>query len=137
MIEDFRRQFFPNTEPHTLTLEITSDDWAALCQIIEENEWERDEGLRYILAAGRAYLQTSAEMAHPDDPEADRVPEPQKSQREMIDMRGQLAVMKYRAFHYMQAVRILEMKLNASEVETDLLRKANEKLRQKLSEQQR
>jgi len=44
--------------------------------------------------------------------------------------------MKHRAFHYMQAVRILEMKLNASEVKTDLLRKANEKLRQKLSEQQ-
>jgi hypothetical protein len=63
MIEDFRRQFFPNAEPHTLTLEITSDDWAALWQIIEENDWERDEGLRYILAAGKAYVQTNAEMA--------------------------------------------------------------------------
>jgi hypothetical protein len=51
-------------------------------------------------------------------------------------MRGQLAVMKYRAFHYMQAVRILEMQLNACKAESNLLRQANEKLRQQLSGQQ-
>jgi hypothetical protein len=136
MIEDFRRQFFPNTEHHTLTFDVTSDDWAALCQVIEENEWERDDGLRYILGAGRAYVQTTAEMAHLDNPDVDRTAEMRKSQREMIDMGAQLAVMKYRAFHYMEAVRILEMKLNACKAESNLLRQANEKLRQKLSEQQ-
>ncbi|MGQ9834258.1 MAG: hypothetical protein ACUVRJ_10795 [Candidatus Villigracilaceae bacterium] len=135
MIDDFRRQFFPNTEPHTLTLEITSDDWAALCQVIEENEWDRDEGLRYILAAGMAYVQTDAE-AGLSDPQPDRAPELPKVQREMVDMRGQLAVMKYRAFHFMQAVQILEMQVNACEVEKNLLRQANEKLRQKLADQQ-
>jgi hypothetical protein len=135
MTEDFRRQFFPNTEHHTLTLDMTSDDWAALRQIIEENEWERDEGLRYILAAGRAYVQVSAETARLEHPDADRAVGMQKFQQELIDMRSQLAVMKYRAFHFMQAVRLLEMKLNACETENNLLRQANEKLRRRLSEQ--
>jgi hypothetical protein len=88
MIEDFRRQFFPNTEHYTLTLEITSDDWAALCQVIEENEWERDEGLRYILAAGRAYVQVNAEITSSDRSDGDRTGEMQKLKQEMIDMRG-------------------------------------------------
>jgi hypothetical protein len=137
MIEDFRRQFFPNTEHHTLTLEITSDDWTVLCQIIEENEWVQDEGLRYILAAGRTYVQVNAAMAQLESPDVDRTDEMQKFQQELIDMHSQLAVLKFRAFHFMQAVQVLEMKLNACEVEKKLLRQANEKLRQQLSDQKR
>lgn len=38
MIEDFRSQFFPNTEPYTLSVDITSDDWATLRQIVKNNE---------------------------------------------------------------------------------------------------
>jgi len=133
MIEDFRHDFFPNTERYTLTLEIPSDEWEALQQIIAENEWERDEGLRYILAAGRAYLRMEAVTEHLEHPDVDREHELQKWQREYINMGAQLAVMKYRTFHFMEAVRVLEMKLNAYEVEISLLRQANEKLRQKLS----
>lgn len=131
-VEDFRLQFFPKTEPYTLTLEITSEEWAGLHQVIEENGWEQDNGLRYILAAGRAYIQTAALAASPDDPSTgERVNDLQRFQREMVEMRSQLAVMKYRAFYFMQAVQLLEMKLNACESQKNLLRQANERLRQK------
>lgn len=136
MIEDFRSQFFSNTEPHTLTLTITSDDWATLSQIIEENEWEHDEGLRFILAAGGAYVQMSSGSDTSDGSSADRTGDVQQYQREVIDMRAQLAVMKYRAFQFMQAVHLLELKLNACEAEKALLQQANERLRQQLSDQQ-
>ncbi len=133
MIEDFRRDFFPNTQRHTLTLEITSNEWEALQQVIAENEWEHDEGLRYILAAGRTYLQTEAALSPGERSGAAEEARLQKFQREYISMGAQLAVMKYRAFHFMQAVQLLEMKLKAYEVELSQLRQANEKLRQKLS----
>ncbi|MBN1451623.1 MAG: hypothetical protein JW963_11460 [Anaerolineales bacterium] len=131
-VEDFRNQFFADTERRTLTLDITSEDWAGLCQVIEENEWEQDEGLRYILAAGRAYIQTAALVTSPDDLSADeRAGGLQRFQREIVEMRSQFAVMRYRAFYFMQAVQLLEMKLNACESQKNLLRQANERLRQK------
>jgi hypothetical protein len=43
---------------------------------------------------------------------------------------GAPAVMKYCAFQFMQAVHLLELKLNACEAEKTLLQQANERLRQ-------
>jgi len=74
VFERFRRDFFPDAERHTLSVEILSEDWQALQALFAENEWQADDGLRFTLAAGRAYLEALArltELQHPDTDLAD------------------------------------------------------------------
>ncbi len=127
MIEDFRQRFFSDTQHHTLTVEITSDEWKALRDIIEQNGWEEADGLRFILATGKTYLQAAGETT-------ERESMAHVSQQVWNDTNAQLAVMKYRAFHFMEAARLLEMKLHALEEELKTLRQANERLRAKQNE---
>jgi hypothetical protein len=131
-LEQFRRDFFPNTERHTLTFDILSDDWEALQRLFAENEWEPDEGLRHTLAAGLAYLQGQARLAELNHPQADLAAEVHRLQRERMTVESRYAVMKFRAFSFMQAVKIMEMKLNACRSELEGLRSVNEQLRQRL-----
>lgn len=44
------------------------------------------------------------------------------------------AVMKFRAFNFMQAVKLMEMKLNACRSELEGLRTVNAQLRQRLEQ---
>jgi len=103
MTDNFRREFFPNTERHALTFDITSDDWDALQQVLAENEWERDEGLRQLLAAGIAYAQGQAQLAALDHPDADLAAEVRRLQGERMRVESRYAVMKFRAFNFITA----------------------------------
>lgn len=129
MFDDFQREFFPKTERHTLTFDVTSDDWGTIQHILTENEWERDDGLRHLLAAGIAYAQGRAQLAALNHPDADLAAEVRRLQAERMQVESRYAVMKFRAFNFMQAAKVLEMKLNACRSEIELLRKANEDLR--------
>jgi hypothetical protein len=132
MIDQFRQDFFPNTETHTLTFDILSDDWEALQRLFAENEWAPDDGLRYMLAAGRVYLEGQARLAELSHPQADLAAEVHRLQSERMTVESRYAVMKFRAFSFMQAVNIMEMKLNACRSEAEALQRANELLRQQL-----
>ncbi len=131
-LEQFRHDFFPNTEKHTLTFDILSDDWEALRKFFTENEWEPDDGLRYVLAAGLAFLQGQARLAELNHPQADLAAEVHRLQSERMTVESRYAVMKFRAFTFRQAVKLLEMKLNACRSEMEGLRSVNEQLREQL-----
>jgi hypothetical protein len=124
MVDDFKRDFFPETERHTLSFDITSDDWRTLQATIVENGWETDDGLRYLLAAGLAYAQGQARMAALNHPDADLAAEVKQLWTERMQTESRYAVMKFRAFSFMQAVKLLEMKLNACHAELESVRQA-------------
>lgn len=126
------RDFFPNTESHTLTFEITSDDWELLQRVIAEHEWERDDGLRYFLAAGLAYVQGQTQLAALGHADADLAAEVRRLQGGRMAVESRYAVMKFRAFNFMQAAKILEIKLNGCRSELAALRQANAGLRERL-----
>lgn len=132
MFDDFEREFFPKTERHTLSFEITSDDWKVIRQIVAENEWELDDGLRHLLAAGIAFAQGRAQLAALNHPDADLAAEARRLQQERMSVESRYAVMKFRTFNFMQAGKVLEMQLNSCRAENETLRQANEKLRQQL-----
>ncbi len=132
MLDQFRRDFFPDTERHTLQLDITSDDWKTIQKIAAENGWELDDGLRHLLALGIAYAQGQAQLAALDHPDTDLAAEVRRLQRERMSVESRYAVMKFRAFSFMQAAQLMEMKLNACKQEVENLRRANELLRQQL-----
>ena len=132
MLDQFRRDFFPDTARHTLKLDITSDDWETIQKIAAENGWELDDGLRHLLALGIAYAQGKAQLAALDGSEADLAAEVRRLQSERMSVESRYAVMKFRAFSFMQATQLMEMKLNACKQEAENLRRANELLRQQL-----
>ncbi len=150
-LERFQRDFFPDTERHTLSFEILSDDWQALQQLFAANGWTVEDGLRYALAAGQAYIEGTAQLAELEHPAADpspgspvRAPQVQagqalaaevaRLQRERMQVESRYAVMKFRAYSFMQAAQLLEMKLNACRAELDNLRIRNEQMRQQLDQ---
>jgi hypothetical protein len=130
MLDQFQHEFFPHTEQHTVTFEVTSDDWAAVQQAIAENEWGEADGLRFLLAAGVAFAQGQARLAALNHPDADLAEEVRRLQTERMQVESRYAVMKFRAFTFMQAAKLLEMKLNACQGERERLRQANLDLRQ-------
>ena len=71
MTEQFQKDFFPETRTQVLTLEILTDDWAALQQQFRDNQWETADGLRYTLAAGLAHLQAEVRLSELNHPQAD------------------------------------------------------------------
>lgn len=124
MVDDFKRDFFPETERHTLSFDIASDDWRNIQATIAENGWETDDGLRYLLAAGLAYAQGQARLAALSHPNADLAAEVRQLWAERMQTESRYAVMKFRAFSFMQAVKLLEMKLNACRAELESVRQA-------------
>ncbi|MBI3763860.1 MAG: hypothetical protein HY260_18605 [Chloroflexi bacterium] len=92
MFDDFEREFFPKTERQTLSFEITSDDWNAIRQIVAENEWELDDGLRHLLAAGIAFAQGRAQLAALNHPDADLAAEARRLQQERMSVESRYAV---------------------------------------------
>jgi len=124
MLDDFKRDFFPDTERYTLSFDITSDDWRAIQEAIAENAWETDDGLRYLLAAGLAYVQGKERLVGLNHPDADLAAEVKQLWAERMRIESRYAVMRFRAFSFMQAVKLLEIKLNACRAELDNLRQA-------------
>ena len=122
MTDRFQQEFFPRAEKRTVTLDLLSDEWDRLLAFFAENEWEQDDGLRYTLAAGLACLQTEADSVEVGLAPAGLAAEIKRLQRERMEVESRYAVMKYRAFTFMQAAKVLEMKLNACRVEAEALR---------------
>ena len=79
-----------------------------------------EEGLRIILANGL----TSLKQRQSEDERDIRVA--------YANLASQYSVMKFRAFQYLQAAQILDMKINALRSEREMLRQANESLRTEL-----
>jgi hypothetical protein len=129
MMDEFQQDFSPHTERRTVSLDILTDDWDLLPKLFNENEWELDHGLRYTLTAGLAYLQRETSGAGTGARRADLAGENERLQRERMDVESRYAVMRYGAFTFMQAAKLLEMKLNACRMELEGLRTVLKRLR--------
>lgn len=118
MLDDFRRRHFPQTRKHVLSLDVLDEHWRELQRLFEANGWETEEGLRYTLAAGLAHLRTP-----PGEPlEQDAAAEIRRLKRERVDVESGYAVMRYRAFQFMQAAQALQIQLGACRAELEGLR---------------
>jgi len=131
-LDHFQRDFFPNTERHTLTFEITSDEWQTIQKIASENKWDIDDGLRHLLAFGVAYAQDQIQLKKLELSDIKIEEELHRLRNERMTVESRYAVMKFRTFNFMQAAKILKMKLNACQSNVESLRKANEHLRKRL-----
>jgi len=116
---DFAAHVFPDAGTVEIRLTLLDDIWREIQSLCTENEWSLEEGLRIIMANGLAWLKEWEE-----DGTAARV--------RYANLSSQYAVMKFRAFQYLQAAQTLDMKINALRSEGDMLRSANEHLRAEL-----
>lgn len=127
MSENFERDFLAGSHLIRLEIELMDDLWREIHKECQINGWEEKEGLRYLLAAGLAAVR--AERQSQNQEKAITI---ERLQRERMQIDGRYAVMKYRAYQFMQANKILEMKLNACRSELEGLRRLNARLRAEL-----
>ncbi|MBI3738360.1 MAG: hypothetical protein HY258_04875 [Chloroflexi bacterium] len=127
----FERDFFPNAKIVHLEVDVLNDLWADLQKEFAENEWSETDGLRHILAAGLAYLRAERMRQEVADG-ADSEPRLEQIMHESMEMQGRFALMKYRAYQFLQDAKTLSMKLNACRQESDGLSQEIENLRDKL-----
>jgi hypothetical protein len=131
----FEEDFFSDTQVIHLELDILSDMWQALNAEILQNNWEVNEGLRFILAAGLAALRAERQREQvKNKPEADLIAELDRIQRQRMQIDGRYAVMKFRTYQFMQDAKTLAIKLNVCQMQLESLQQANEQLRKRLDE---
>jgi len=126
-MDNFEEDFFSNAHLVHVEVDLLDDLWDEIQSECRANEWPEDEGLRYLLAAGLAAVQAERLRQYPDEASAI-----EHLQRQRMQTEGRYAVMKYRAYQFMQAAKILEMKLNACRTELEALRRINAQLRAQL-----
>jgi hypothetical protein len=119
---DFAAHFFSDTRAVEVKMLVLDEMWQAIQALCAENDWSLEDGLRTVLANGLAYLRRRSDEGSIE------------AKRDYLDLSAQYSVMKFRAFQFMQAAQTLDMKLNGTRSELELLRRANEDLRAKLQQ---
>lgn len=132
MIESFEKDFFKGAQLEHIEFDLLNDQWEALKAEFSENEWPVEEGLRYILAAGLRVIQNENTLDDNKIDKLDPLIEIKKLQSERMRLDGRYAVMKYRTYQFMQAVQVLQWKLNAAKTEMEGLKQLIQKLRHQL-----
>ncbi len=120
---DFAADFFADTAAVEVRILLLEEMWRDLQSLCVENEWSVEEGLRAVIANGVAYLRRRSDEGSIE------------AKRAYLDLSGQYSVMKFRTFQFMQAAQTLDMKLNATRSELEMLRQINEQLRAELAQQ--
>ena len=131
-MDSFENDFFSGVKLEHIEFDILSDQWQALQAEIAENEWSLDEGLRYILAAGLRVIQSQQTWEDIESKRTDLGSELKRMQAERMQLDGRYAVMRFRAYQFMQAVKILDMKLNVAKVRIKGLVQLSKKLREQI-----
>ena len=134
MTEDFEKDFFSNAEVNHMEVDLLNDLWEDLKEEIALNEWSEEEGVRYILASGLAALRIVRLKESLARSEEDSQAMIDRLQQERMQIEGRYAVMKYRAYQFMQATKTLQMQLNTCQVQLEGLRRLNNQLRAKLED---
>jgi hypothetical protein len=130
-MDSFENDFFDGVKLEHLEFDIFSDEWQKLQAEIARNGWSIEEGLRYILAAGLRVIQSQQTWDDIESNKTDLQSELKRMQAERMQLDGRYAVMKFRAYQFMQAVKILEMKLNAAKTQMEGLLQLNHELRKR------
>lgn len=132
--DSLENELFPNSGIKQVEIQVLTDFWQEIKSEFEKNDWEEEEGVRFILAAGLASIQNERLREQIKKETSDSYLEFQRLQDERMHAYGRYAVMKYRCYQFMQASKTLEMQLNVCRVQVEGLRKVNEQLRARLDE---
>jgi hypothetical protein len=135
MIEDFEKEFLDGLQMIHIELDLLKDQWDELKNEFQTNEWPDEEGLRFVLAAGLRAIQNQKTAETLVNDQTNLAAELERLQTERMYLDGRYAVMKFRAYQFMQACKTLEWKLNASKFEMKGLEEYNQKLRSQLKNQ--
>ena len=134
MIDKFEKDFFEGAQVEHIQLDLLNDQWIALLTEFAENEWSVEEGMHYILAAGLHAIQNENVLREIESGGLDPLSELNKLQLERARLESRYAVMKYRTYQLLQAVKVLEWKLNAAMTQLEGLIEANRRLREQLKQ---
>lgn len=132
MNESLEAELFADNKVEHIEIDVLSDLWENLLEEFKTNEWPVEEGLRYTLALGLRMLKDTQKQGQSIDSSKDA-----ETSREIVTMRkermfleSRYAVMKFRAYQYMQTAKAYEMKLNAAKMQIVGLKRAIHLLRE-------
>lgn len=127
---------FAGTSIRKLELELLEEDHVRGQQLIAESKMDDDEGWRLIVDNGLAYLEGQREMDKLNRPDVtpDVAAEVNKLAALALNLNGQYAAMKFKAFRFMQNMRVLEMNVAGLRGEQALTEHTIPRLRGKVDE---
>jgi|YelNatPaOPRAMG01_1025707.scaffolds.fasta_scaffold00756_23 hypothetical protein len=134
MTDDFEKDFFPDASVVHIEMDILNDMHKALEEEFGINGWSWDDGLRFTLAAGLKALKFERNRSGDDLPVDAPEGEINRLQAERLQLEGRYAVMKYRAYQYMQAAKLLDMKYSAVQQQLQALEQANHTLQERIKD---
>ncbi len=127
---------FAGTSIHKLELELLEEDYSRGQQLISESKMDEGEGWRLIVANGLAYLEGRQEMEKLNrlDVTPDVAAQVNNLAAQTLHLNGQYSAMKFKAFRFMQNMRVLEMNVAGLRGELAFSETTIPRLRDKVNE---
>jgi hypothetical protein len=112
-------RFFPNAKLTRLEIELFEGDLKEMRDYLARGQFEHEnEGWRYLLAAGYAYLRGQREILTADQAGLDR-DGIRKSMARLLEIESMYAVMKQRAYQWMKDHQAMELSYNAVRIKAN------------------
>ncbi|GAP22320.1 hypothetical protein [Leptolinea tardivitalis] len=127
VLEEFEENFFKDEKPVQLEFTLFHDQWEQLHNEIMENGWSNQEAIQYFLTIGLRTvhdLDQKEKIASGTGNEASLLDE---ALQERLLLESRYAVMRFRAYQFMQAAKTLEMKYNSALVRIQILENLTQK----------
>lgn len=116
-----------------VSLPILDETYQELRRLIEENEWDEEEGLRIILTRGLAYLKGEAEISQLQSADSDLAEDLNRIRRRLMEYESMYAVMKFTAFRLREIARTLELNVVGLRGENNLCHSTLRLLREEIA----
>jgi hypothetical protein len=113
-MDHFEEEFFPNSKVIHLEFDLLSDEWIQLEQEIKQNEWTSGEGIRFFIAAGIRAIHDIDQKNLIEGNSNKKGDILDEALKERLLLESKYAVMRYRAYQYMQTAKILDMKYKSA-----------------------
>jgi regulator of replication initiation timing len=125
---------FADVREQVVQIPILEEIYQDILRLCQENEWEKEEGLRTVLTFGLGYLRGEQVLTRLNADEADPAAELQAKVEELSGYQSMYAVMKFKAFKLWQVARTLEMNVAGLRAELDLCRSTIPHLRERIAQ---
>lgn len=117
----WEEKYFPNAQLTKLEIELFQSDLEEMRRFLRAKGTfnSENEGWRYLLAVGHAYLQGQARLEPEDESGAPNPIGAEENLRRLVQIEAMYAVMKQRAYVWMKDNQVMEMQTNALRVRGD------------------
>lgn len=117
----WEQKLFPDAQLTRLEIELFQSDLDEMRQFLTAKGRfsSEDEGWRYLLAAGYAYLRGQAQLEPEGESDAPSPIGAEENLRRLVQIEAMYAVMKQRAYVWMKDNQVMEMQTNALRVRGD------------------